>query len=76
MQSTDSLCCTIFTQVLANTAIEELLHLLPSVKALHVTFIGPEWRVISPGPTCSHFDREVCPPCSRLGCTRSLTIYR
>lgn len=64
------------SQVLANTAIEELLHLLPSVKALHVTLVGPEWKAISPGPTCSHFDREMCPPCSRLGCTRTLVIYR
>lgn len=63
-------------QVLANTAVEEVLHLLPSVKALNVMLVGPEWKTICPGPSCSHFDKEVCPPCTRLHCSRRYSIYR
>lgn len=61
---------------MTNPCIEEVLHLLPPVKSLHVVLVGPEWRAISPGPTCSHFDKDTCPPCTQQGCKRTLSIYR
>lgn len=65
-------------QVVTNTAIEEVLHLLPPVKVLRVVLVGPEFKVITRGPKVfSHFDKEVCPPCSRIGgIKRIITIYR
>lgn len=64
-------------QVVVNTAAEEVLHLLPPVKTLRVVLVGPEFKVITTGPQVfKHFDKEVCPPCSRIGAKRILTIYR
>jgi splicing suppressor protein 51 len=63
--------------VVVNTAAEEVLHLLPPVKTLRVVLVGPEFKVITTGPQVfKHFDKEVCPPCSRIGAKRILTIYR
>lgn len=63
--------------MVVNTAVEEVLHLLPPVKTLRVVIVGPEYKVITTETkVCSHFDKEVCPPCSRIGAKRILTIYR
>jgi len=67
---------TLCVQVMANVAIEEVCHLLPAVKRLHVTLVGPEWMVISPGPTCTSHDKMTCPPCKNAGCKRIISIYR
>jgi hypothetical protein len=63
-------------QVLANTAIEEVIHLLSPVKTLRVMLIGPDWKRIAPGPSCTTHDKEVCPPCTRIHAKRILSIYR
>lgn len=64
-------------QVVTNTAIEEVLHLLPPVKVVRVVLVGPEFKAITSAPhPCSHFDKDVCPPCSRLKLKRVITIFR
>lgn len=67
---------TLCVQVMANVAVEEALHLLPAAKRLHVTLVGPEWKLISPGPTYTTHDKMTCPPCKNAGCKRIISIYR
>ncbi|KAF1975406.1 hypothetical protein BU23DRAFT_503303 [Bimuria novae-zelandiae CBS 107.79] len=62
--------------LLAN--FEELLHLIPSLRDLHITAIGPE----IPGPSendsfiLSRQSLDCCPPCKSGGRERSISLYR
>lgn len=62
--------------LLAN--FEEMLHLVPSLRELHITAVGPQ----VPGPSqnegliLSRQDLECCPQCKANGRKRSLSLYQ
>jgi hypothetical protein len=59
-----------------NDAIEEVLHLLPSVSMLHVVQVGPSVRVKkSAARPFSYMEKIVCSACSRLGVKCVFSFY-
>lgn len=57
---------------------EELLHLLPSLKTLELTFVGidiPKQASEEVGPR-KRMQLECCPPCTSAKRTRSLALYQ
>lgn len=65
-------------EFLAMSSFEEILHLLPSLKALHITGIGPSaWldNEASQGYMPSR-DSACCPDCQSAGRKRSLASYK
>eukprot|EP00798_Chlamydomonas_sp_ICE-L_P022276 gene22276-29351_t len=54
-------------EVPADAVWEELFHLLPSLRKLHVAFIGPEvGDIIKEEDNMTEFDMAVCPGCKRF----------
>ena len=53
---------------------EELLHLLPSLKDLELTFVG--FELPQPSTEDTVMKLECCPPCTAAGRTRSLRLWK
>ncbi|ORY15315.1 hypothetical protein BCR34DRAFT_183767 [Clohesyomyces aquaticus] len=51
-------------------AFEELLHLLPSLKALHISFVGPNVETQNPYPV------QCCKMCTMMGRSTSIAVWR
>lgn len=52
---------------------EEMLHLVPGIKSLHVAAVGPSSWGVGPG---SRVDLQCCPNCTSQGRSRSVTSYQ
>ncbi|KAL5373337.1 hypothetical protein DPSP01_012780 [Paraphaeosphaeria sporulosa] len=55
---------------------EELLHLMPSVKSLHITAIGPGIPGPVNGTVIAKQSLDCCPPCKVDGRQRSISLYK
>ncbi|KXS22405.1 hypothetical protein M427DRAFT_130095 [Gonapodya prolifera JEL478] len=65
------------TELVIRLAFEELLHLLPRLRTLHVRFIGPEIShvVNLPAPHTKPEPEGTCPACTKRGVTRSYSLH-
>lgn len=57
---------------------EELLHLLPNLRNIHCSFIGPEMpSLISDGEDPGkRITLDCCPPCANINRTRSMSMHK
>ncbi|KAK0124694.1 hypothetical protein ONS95_009638 [Cadophora gregata] len=53
---------------------EEILHLLPNLKSLHCSFIGPQLPMPIDGGRKT--DLDCCPPCTNAARTRSMSMFK
>eukprot|EP00775_Hariotina_reticulata_P011385 gene11385-11533_t len=63
-------------QVMCTAVIEELMHLLPAVKKLHVVMAGPDLvRILNSNVPAEPFDKGTCPTCEEAGCSRYSSFF-
>ncbi|CAJ2508480.1 Uu.00g135060.m01.CDS01 [Anthostomella pinea] len=68
-------------ELTALASFEEILHLTPSLRGLHITAVGPGLpSVLDNGRNGHHYmpksDLECCPACTADGRTRSVSMYQ
>ncbi|KAF2714301.1 hypothetical protein K504DRAFT_367046 [Pleomassaria siparia CBS 279.74] len=66
-------------EMLALGNFEEMLHLVPSLKGLHITAVGPESWAGSAEQTSAYFpkmDLDCCPACKSDGRMRSIASFK
>ncbi|KAF2637958.1 hypothetical protein P280DRAFT_471615 [Massarina eburnea CBS 473.64] len=63
-------------ELVAMGNFEEILHLIPSVRSLHITAIGPSLMAGSDSPLIPKTSVDCCPACKADGRTRSIAVYK